>query len=195
MPAKIRRIALSRPAFVRVRRSWNRSRWLVTRTACVITSTTLRPPPNPRPLPPLSLVPPLTLRAVVNRVPVYDNPSSLQKTPKYNTEKVTVLKRGVVDGIRYYVGPKFRQQYASNRDQLRKVLDFRLIEWMGWLIVWLIEFLDYYAFDWLFIYWPTQSRVCLVPRRTETCLETSTLSTRVYVTGGMTERVRVQYCT
>lgn len=46
---------------------------------------------------------------------------SFERTATHYTEKVTTQKRGVVDGIKYYVPQKFKQNYASNREQLRRV--------------------------------------------------------------------------
>eukprot|EP00904_Undaria_pinnatifida_P012543 jgi/Undpi1/8419/HiC_scaffold_25.g10887.m1 len=51
-----------------------------------------------------------------NRDPVF----SFTKSVKFDTPKSTTRARGVVEGINYFVAPKFRQQYASNREQLRK---------------------------------------------------------------------------
>eukprot|EP00752_Nemacystus_decipiens_P009575 g8555.t1 len=46
---------------------------------------------------------------------------SFERTSTHYTEKVTRPNRGVVEGIRYFVAPKFKQNYAYNREQLRKV--------------------------------------------------------------------------
>eukprot|EP00903_Cladosiphon_okamuranus_P009199 g8785.t1 len=48
-------------------------------------------------------------------------PFSFERTSTHYTEKVTTQKRGVVEGIKYFVAPKFKQNYASNREQLRRV--------------------------------------------------------------------------
>lgn len=47
--------------------------------------------------------------------------ASLHQTTKYPTAKVTTQQPGVVEGINYYVTPKFRQLYARDRNQLRRV--------------------------------------------------------------------------
>lgn len=49
---------------------------------------------------------------------------SFTSTPTYNIPKVTKQNTGVVGGINYFVAPKFRQKYASNSEQLRRVSGF-----------------------------------------------------------------------
>lgn len=46
---------------------------------------------------------------------------SFERTTTHYTEKVTTQQRGVVEGVKYYVAPKFKQNYASTREQLRRV--------------------------------------------------------------------------
>lgn len=48
-------------------------------------------------------------------------PFSFDKSSTHYKEKVTTQNRGVVEGIKYYVPQKFKQNYASTREQLRRV--------------------------------------------------------------------------
>ncbi|CAM9389295.1 unnamed protein product [Scytosiphon promiscuus] len=46
---------------------------------------------------------------------------SLENSGKFATERVTSRKAGVVEGIKYFVPPKFRRTYAGDPEQLRRV--------------------------------------------------------------------------
>ncbi|CAN0362116.1 unnamed protein product, partial [Discosporangium mesarthrocarpum] len=46
---------------------------------------------------------------------------SLRPAAGYQTVRKTTVQRGVVNGITYYVSPKFNNRYGGDRNQMRQI--------------------------------------------------------------------------